>query len=121
MFDHEGNAFLSHGKFVTRLKPDGTSQIWAEMGAPDGHKVMGDDSHLICDDHAVILHLNKDGKLIGKITEADGKPLRAPRAAASRPAPSDALRKMSEKSSSSIAGLFARKGLGSVLSTARRP
>lgn len=78
VFDHERNAFLSQGKFVTRLKPDGTSQIWAETGAPDGHKVMADDSHLICDDHAAIFHLDKNGKLIGKVTEADGKPLRAP-------------------------------------------
>jgi gluconolactonase len=77
-FDHAGNAFFSHGKFVTRLKPDGASQVWAETGAPDGHKIMADDSHLICDDHGAIFHLDKDGKLIRKITEADGKPLRAP-------------------------------------------
>jgi gluconolactonase len=77
-FDAEGNVYLSHGKSITRRKPDGTSEIWVETGAPDGHKVMADGSHLVCDDHGAVFHLDARGKVIRKLTEADGVPLNAP-------------------------------------------
>jgi gluconolactonase len=80
VFDHAGNAYVSHGRFVTRVAPDGKAITWAEAGAPNGHKVLADGTHLVCDGamHAV-LRLGADGKIIGKASEeCDGKPLRAP-------------------------------------------
>src|SRR5438874_12450021 len=62
--DHEGNLYFSHGRVITKLRPDGThAETWAETGAPNGHKVLADGTHLVCDAgrHAV-LHLDADGK-----------------------------------------------------------
>ena len=46
VFDQQGNGYISHGKFITRVGPDGKASIWAETGSPDGHKVLGDSTHL---------------------------------------------------------------------------
>ena len=82
VFDHAGNAYISdciNGN-IYHVGADGQAKIWATTGAPNGHKILADGTHLVCDgsQHAV-LHLNKDGKIIGKASaECEGKPLRAP-------------------------------------------
>lgn len=85
VFDHAGNAYISHGKYITKVTPEGKTSIWAETGGPNGHKVLADGTHIVCnftpDNPAMtaILHLDANGKLIGKLsTECDGKPLRGP-------------------------------------------
>ncbi len=78
--DHDGNLYFSHGKIVTKLRPDGTSETWAETGAPNGHKILADGTHLICDGsrHAV-LHLDPlSRELAPESMESEGNPLRAP-------------------------------------------
>jgi len=80
VFDRMGNAYISHGKFLSVISPDGKARIWAETGSPDGHKILADGTHLVCDEsqHAV-LHLDAKGKLLGKASaECDGKSLRGP-------------------------------------------
>jgi gluconolactonase len=80
VFDHAGNAYISHGKIITQISPDGRSRKWAETGAPNGHKVLADGTHLVCDasQHAV-LHLDADGKMLPPASkECDGQPLRGP-------------------------------------------
>ena len=80
VFDHAGNGFISHGKVITKFTPDLKRTIWAETGAPNGHKVLADGTHLVCDasQHAV-LHLDAHGKILGKASkECNGKPLRGP-------------------------------------------
>jgi gluconolactonase len=82
VFDRNGLAYISdtdNGK-VYRVTPDGKASIWAIIGAPNGHKILGDGTHLICDGktHSV-LHVDANGKTIGVgSSESDGKPLRAP-------------------------------------------
>jgi gluconolactonase len=82
VFGHDGNAYISdciNGN-IYRVGADGQAKIWATTGAPNGHKILADGTHLVCDgsQHAV-LHLDKDGKIIGKASaECEGKPLRAP-------------------------------------------
>lgn len=80
VFDRNGYGYISHGRFISRLSPDGKSAIWAETGAPRGHKVLPDGTHLVCDtSHRAVLHLDAEGKTIGAASsESDGKPLRAP-------------------------------------------
>jgi gluconolactonase len=80
VFDHAGNAYISHGKVITRITPDGKSGVWAETGAPNGHKILADGTHLVCDaSHHAVLRLDANGKVIGKgSAECDGKPLRGP-------------------------------------------
>jgi gluconolactonase len=79
--DHEGNLYFSHGRIITRVRPDGTgAATWAETGAPNGHKILADGTHLVCDAsrHAV-LRLLADGTLAGAASErSDGQPLRGP-------------------------------------------
>ena len=80
VFDHAGNGYISHGRHITRVSPEGKASIWAETGSPNGHKVLADGTHLVCDakSHAV-LHLDANGKIIGKAaSECNGKPLRRP-------------------------------------------
>jgi gluconolactonase len=65
---------------VTRVTPDGKAATWAQTGEPNGHKILADGTHLICDAsrHAV-LRLDADGKeLAPASTTSDGQPLRGP-------------------------------------------
>jgi gluconolactonase len=78
--DHDGNLYFSHDKIVTKVTPDGKSSTWAQTGSPNGHKILADGTHLICDAgrHA-LLHLAADGsELKPAATHSDGKPLRGP-------------------------------------------
>ena len=81
VFDHDGNAYISHGKFVTKVTADGKKSQWLDTGgAPNGHKILADGTHLICDGakHCVF-HVSADGKILGKASSiCDGKELRGP-------------------------------------------
>jgi gluconolactonase len=78
--DHQGNLYFSHEKIVTKVTPEGIASTWAKTGSPNGHKVLADGTHLICDAsrHAV-LHLDAEGKeLTPASTTSDGQPIRGP-------------------------------------------
>jgi gluconolactonase len=80
VFDKEGRGYVSWDKSITRFTLDGKNEVWAETGAPNGHKILADGTHLVCDAsrHAV-LHLSADGKLLPNAADlCDGKPLRGP-------------------------------------------
>ena len=80
VFDADGRGYISQGRVIVQFTPDGRSSVWAETGSPNGHKILADRSHLVCDasQHAV-LRLNADGKLLAPAsTHCDGKPLRGP-------------------------------------------
>ncbi len=80
VFDHKGFVYISHGRQISRVGPDRVPARWAETQAPNGHKILGDGTHLVCDGAAkAVLHLEGNGAVIGKAAEAfDGKPLRGP-------------------------------------------
>jgi gluconolactonase len=65
VFDHRGRGYVSHGKVIEQFTLDGQHKVWAETGSPNGHKILADGTHLVCDasQHAV-LHLAADGKLL---------------------------------------------------------
>jgi gluconolactonase len=80
VFDHAGTGYCSWDKTVTSFQLDGKNSTFAVTGAPNGHKVLADGTHLVCDasQHAV-LRLDKDGKMLEPASkECDGKPLRGP-------------------------------------------
>src|SRR5687767_13130308 len=79
-FDHAGHGYISWGKSITRFSLDGKNAVWAETGAPNGHKILADGTHLVCDaSHHAVLHLSADGKMLPHASkECDGKPLRGP-------------------------------------------
>jgi len=80
VFDHANYGYISHGKVITRFTLDGQHETWAETGAPNGHKVLADGTHLVCDaSHHAVLRLSADGKMLDPASkECDGKPLRGP-------------------------------------------
>lgn len=80
VFDHAGLGYCSEEKHIWQFTLDGQAKIWATTGAPNGHKIRADGTHLVCDasQHAV-LHLAADGKLLPPAAkEYNGKPLRGP-------------------------------------------
>jgi gluconolactonase len=80
VFDALGRGYLSHGEVIVQFTLDGKGKVWATTGAPNGHKVLADGTHLVCDgsQHAV-LHLTAEGKPLPHASqECDSKPLRAP-------------------------------------------
>jgi gluconolactonase len=61
--DHDGNLYFSHNGVVTKVAPDGKATEWARTGNPNGHKILGDGTHLICDaGHHAILHVDANGR-----------------------------------------------------------
>lgn len=80
VFDHDGNGYVSHGRVIEKFALDGKHEVWAETGAPNGHKVLANGEHLVCDAsrHAV-LRLSAAGEVLGEASkECNGKPLRGP-------------------------------------------
>jgi gluconolactonase len=80
VFDHQRRGYVSEGKQIVQFDLQGNKKVWAETGSPNGHKVLADGTHLVCDasQHAV-LHLSADGKQLDPASqECDGKPLRGP-------------------------------------------
>ncbi len=80
VFDHAGNAYISHGDTITKITPAGRPGTWAKTPAPNGHKILADGTHLVCDGKAhAVHHLDADGKQLDPAAkECGGKPLRAP-------------------------------------------
>jgi gluconolactonase len=80
VFDRAGMAYISdtqHGA-IYQVTPDGKPSVWARTPAPNGHKILADGTHLVCDKGAV-LHLDAIGKRLADASSScDGKPLRAP-------------------------------------------
>jgi gluconolactonase len=65
---------------IYRVGSGGVAEVWAKTGAPNGHKILADGTHLVCDgSQKAVLRLDSTGKVMGKAaSEQDGKPLRAP-------------------------------------------
>ena len=79
-FDNSGNTFVSHGKHISKVSPDGSVEPWATMGSPRGHVILSDGSHLVADaGQRAIVKLNEAGEQVRKVaTRSDGNFLRAP-------------------------------------------
>lgn len=80
VFDHAGQGYISHGKTITKFSVDGQHSVWAQTGAPNGHKILADGTHLVCDasQHAV-LHLSATGAMLEPASKMCGdQSLRGP-------------------------------------------
>src|SRR5215207_8680644 len=83
VLDREGAVYISdvyHGTIYRVAPAGGEPTAWARTGAPNGHKILADGTHLVCDgSRRAILRLDSAGKVMGEASqECDGKPLRAP-------------------------------------------
>jgi gluconolactonase len=80
VFDRAGDGYVSdtrHGT-IYKITRDGTTVQWATTTAPNGHKILADGTHLVCDRGAVRRFDANGRKLADASTECDGTPLRAP-------------------------------------------
>lgn len=80
VFDHKGFGYLSEGARIVRFTVDGKHETFATPGRPNGHKILADGTHVVCDgsQHAMI-HLDVDGTMLDPFaTECEGKALRGP-------------------------------------------
>ena len=80
VFDHQGRGYISWKETVTQFELDGKHKEFAKTGAPNGHKILADGTHLICDasQHAVV-RLSAEGKPLEPASkDCDGVPLRGP-------------------------------------------
>lgn len=80
VFDHQGQGYISEGDTIHQFTVAGQHKVWAKTGAPNGHKILANGEHLVCDasQHAV-LRLSAEGKMLEPAAkECDGKPLRGP-------------------------------------------
>lgn len=74
VFDADGNLFVSHIPYISKIAPDGTVTRWAETGRPNGHKVLPDGTHLVAD--LTVLRLDRNGTIVGTAAQdCGGRPL----------------------------------------------
>lgn len=80
VFDAAGALFFTHGRFVSRIDPDGSREVWCETSGANGHKVLPNGEHLLCEPGAArVIRLSSSGDLLGVAADqCQGKPLRAP-------------------------------------------
>jgi len=80
--DRDGVVYVSdvYNGTIYRVRPEGAAEVWAKTGAPNGHKILADGTHLVCDgSQRAVLRLDASGRVIGKAaSEQDGEPLRSP-------------------------------------------
>jgi gluconolactonase len=78
----DGAVYISdvYNGTIYRVRGDGPPEVWAKTGAPNGHKILPDGTHLVCDgSQRAVLRLDAEGRTLGKASsECDGKPLRSP-------------------------------------------
>ena len=67
VIDLEGNLYISHGTSISRMTPGGDLTTWAASAAPNGHKILANGEHLVCDStqHGV-LRFDPEGRPLGR-------------------------------------------------------
>lgn len=80
VFDQDGFGYVSEGSSIWKFAIDGPARTWGQSEAPNGHKVLPDGRHLVCDGKArAVLRFNDDGNLLDSIIDTfDGRPLLGP-------------------------------------------
>ncbi len=80
MFDRDGNGYISWDKTIRSSLSRVKQQLLPVTGAPNGHKILADGTHLVCDasQHAVLRleRQRQDARTASK--SCNGKPLRGP-------------------------------------------
>ncbi len=71
VFDAQGNLYVSHRPFISKIAPDGIVTRWAETGHPNGHKILADGTHLVADRQ--VLHLSAEGRVLGTAADTCGQ------------------------------------------------
>jgi gluconolactonase len=82
VFDADGDAYVSEilRGVITKIESDSDTSIWVTLQAPNGHKILDDGTHLVCDGELnSVVRLSPDGEVLGNAAwEFDGKALAGP-------------------------------------------
>lgn len=70
--DHDGNIYVSHEDQISRISPSGDVSAWASTPSPNGHKIMADGRHIICDREGAVYILDASGQTLRKIDVPTG-------------------------------------------------
>lgn len=69
VIDHDGNLYVSHEDQISKVTPDGEVSAWGSTPSPNGHKILADGTHVICDREGAVYLLDADGNVIRTIAE----------------------------------------------------
>jgi gluconolactonase len=72
VIDHDGNLYVSHEDQISRISPSGDVSAWASTPSPNGHKVMADGRHIVCDREGTVYILDASGQTLHKIDVPTG-------------------------------------------------
>ena len=64
--DQAGNLYVSHADRISRVTPSGQVSLWAKLPSPNGHKILPNGRHLVCDRTGAVYLLQADGTVIKK-------------------------------------------------------
>ena len=62
--DHAGNLYVSHASQISKVTPGGQVSVWATTVSPNGHKVLADGTHLVCDRKGAVYLLDAAGRTL---------------------------------------------------------
>jgi gluconolactonase len=67
----EGEVYVSHGDCISQVSPDRRVRLWGRTASPNGHKILPDGTHLVCDRSGYLLQLDADGRILKTVAEAE--------------------------------------------------
>ncbi len=62
--DRRGDLYISHAESISKVTPSGRVTPWSTTPSPNGHKILADGTHLVCDRTGAVFQLDADGKLL---------------------------------------------------------
>ncbi len=62
--DGNGDLYVSHADTISKVTPAGNVSEWSKTPSPNGHKILADGTHLVCDRTGAVYHLDAAGKLL---------------------------------------------------------
>lgn len=65
VFDHDGRLYVSHEDQVSRLTlgEEVVVETWTTTTSPNGHKVLADGTHVVCDREGAVYLLDSEGEI----------------------------------------------------------
>ena len=69
--DHEGNLYVSHADRISKVTPHGKVSLWGKTPSPNGHKVLANGTHLVCDRKGAVYQLSAQGEILRSLASPE--------------------------------------------------
>lgn len=69
--DHTGNLYVSYSDRISRVTSGGKVSSWASTPSPNGHKILANGTHVVCDRKGPVYLLSSDGKIIRELANPE--------------------------------------------------